>query len=218
VTLPHFDERGRGLDRAISFSDGVFAIAITLLVLSFRVPHVPARGIDSHLLSALTDEGDTLVGFVVSFYVIARFWMTHHRLSILLRHVDSTFIGLNLVFLAFVVFLPFPTEIMGVYGETTTAVVFYALALILTGLLSTAVWEYALSRGLMDPRLSVAWRRGGWIRGLAVPVVFATSIPIAFVNPNAAKYWWILLATQRWVTRRWAPGSDEPFGPAERAG
>jgi Na+-transporting NADH:ubiquinone oxidoreductase subunit NqrB len=70
----------------------------------------------------------------------------------------------------------------------------------------------------MDPRLSVAWRRGGWIRGLAVPVVFATSIPIAFVNPNVAKYWWILLATQRWVTRRWAPGSDEPFGPAERAG
>ena len=218
MALPHFDERGRGLDRAISFSDGVFAIAITLLVLSFRVPHVPTRGIDSHLLAALADEGDTLVGFVVSFYVIARFWMTHHRLSILLRHVDSTFIGLNLVFLAFVVFLPFPTEIMGVYGETKTAVVFYALTLVLTGLLSTAAWQYALSRGLMDHRLTAAWRRGGWIRGFAVPVVFATSIPIAFVSTTIARYWWILLVTQRWVTRRWAPGSDEPFGPSERTG
>ena len=214
----HSDERGRGLDRAITFSDGVFAIAITLLVLSFRLPQVAAHGADSHLLDALTDESGTFVGFVVSFYVIARFWMTHHRLSIWLRHVDSTFVALNLVFLASVVFLPFPTEVLGVYGNTRTAVVFYGLAMTVTGVLSTAVWQYASSRGLMDQRLTPAWRRGVWVRGLSVPVVFASSIPIAFVSTSAAQYWWILLVLQRGVLRRWLPGSDEPFGRPERTG
>jgi uncharacterized membrane protein len=218
VALPHLDERGRGLDRAINFSDGVFAIAITLLVLSFRLPNVSSHGADSHLLDALANEWGTFVSFAVSFYVIARYWMTHHRLSILLRRVDPTFIGLNLVFLAFVVFLPFPTEVLGVYGETRTAVVFYAAALTVTGLLSTAMWQYAASRGLMDPRLTATWRRGSWIRGLTVPVVFATSIPIAFVDSNVAKYCWILLVAQRAVSQRLAPGSDEPYGPPARTG
>jgi uncharacterized membrane protein len=218
VALAHSDERGRGLDRAINFSDAVFAIAITLLVLSFRLPQVPSHGARAHLLDALTDETGTFIGFAVSFYVIARFWITHHRLSIWLRHVDSTFIALNLVLLASVVFLPFPTEVLGVYGNTRTAVVFYGLAMTVTGVLSTAVWQYASSRGLMDQRLTPAWRRGVWVRGLSVPVVFASSIPIAFVSTSAAQYWWILLVLQRGVLRRWLPGSDEPFGRPERTG
>jgi uncharacterized membrane protein len=218
VAWAHFDERGRGLDRAINFSDGVFAIAITLLVLSFRVPHVPSHGGESQLLDALSDEAGTFVGFVVSFYVIARFWMTHHRLSIWLRQIDSTFIALNLVFLASVVFLPFPTEVLGVYGNTKTAVVFYGVAMTVTGLLSTAVWQYASTRGLMDQRLSAAWRRAGWVRGLSVPLVFATSIPVALVSTSAAQYWWILLVLQRGVLRRWLAEADEPFGDAEPTG
>src|SRR5258708_20494921 len=119
VTYPELDESGRGLDRTIGFSDGVFAIAITLLVLNFRVPQVPSHGVDAHLLDALTDETGTLTGFVVSFYVVARFWIAHHRLSVLLRRVDSTFIALNLVFLGAIVFLPFPTEILARYGHST---------------------------------------------------------------------------------------------------
>src|SRR5260370_8201530 len=99
VTYPELDESGRGLDRTIGFSDGVFAIAITLLVLNFRVPQVPSHGVDAHLLDALTDETGTLTGFVISFYVIARFWIAHHRLSFLLRHPDSVFTLLHLSFL-----------------------------------------------------------------------------------------------------------------------
>jgi hypothetical protein len=95
--------------------------------------------------------------------------------------------------------------------------VFYALMVTITALLSTALWQYAQAHDLMGDRLTVAWRRGGWIRGLTVPVVFATSIPIAFVDTKVAQLWWILLVTQRW-TSRWFGGSDEPFGPSERTG
>lgn len=212
------DEHGRGLDRSVSFSDAVFAIAITLLVLSFRLPNVPSHGADARLLDDLMDESGTFFGFAVSFYVIARYWMTHHRLSILLRQVDSTFVGLNLVLLASVVFLPFPTEVMGNYGNTRTAVVFYGLAMTVTGLLSTCVWQYASVRGLMDPRVTPEWRRAVLIRGLSVPAVFASSVAIAFVSPTVAPYWWLLLVLQRPVFRRLLPGLDDPFGSPARNG
>jgi Na+-transporting NADH:ubiquinone oxidoreductase subunit NqrB len=94
----------------------------------------------------------------------------------------------------------------------------YGLAMTVTGVLSTAVWQYASSGGLMDPRLSAAWRRAGWVRGLSVPLVFATSIPVAFVSTSAAQYWWILLVLQRGVLRRLLPGADEPFGQPEPTG
>jgi uncharacterized membrane protein len=196
------DDRGRDLDRTIGFSDGVFAIAITLLVLSFRVPEVPTHDIDTRLLDALSHESGIFIGFVVSFYTIARFWIAHHRLSTLLRHVDGTFIALNLSLLATIAFLPFPTEIIGRYGQSTTAVVFYALAMTVTGVLSGVVWQYAVTRGLTGDGLTPPARRQALIVAVMTPAVFASSIPIAFIDANAAKFWWLLLAGQLWVRRR----------------
>jgi uncharacterized membrane protein len=202
VAGPEFDERGRALDRVVNFSDAVFAIAITLLVLNFRVPHLTGGDINRRLLDALGHDTGLLAGFVISFFVIARYWMSHHRLSILLRRVDTTFIVLNLGFLAFIVFIPFPTEILGTYGDTTTAVVFYAVTLVLTGLLSWATWEYALRTGLDDGKATAETRREAGLRSALLVVVFATSIPVAFVDPNAAQVVWVLLVAQRWFGRR----------------
>jgi uncharacterized membrane protein len=195
--------------RAEAFSDGVFAIAITLLVLNFRVPQVPSHGVDAHLLDALTDESGTLTGFVVSFYVIARFWIAHHRLSVLLRHVDPVFIAWNLGFLGAIVFLPFPTEVVGRYGQSTTAVVFYASAMTVTGVLSGVVWQYAVTHDLIDERMMLQAKRQALARAVITPLVFATSVPIAFIDPDAAKYWWILLVGQRFVSRRFG-GTEQP--------
>jgi uncharacterized membrane protein len=193
VADPNVDERGRGLDRVINFSDAVFAIAITLLVLNLRTPHLTGHDLDHRLLDALGHDTGLLIGFVISFFVIARFWITHHRLSLLLRRVDTTFMVLNLVFLALIVFIPFPAEILGSYGGTTTAVVFYAGSMVATGLMSGATWEYALRRGLDDGRASVDARQQAERRTVSVVAVFAASIPVAFIDPNAAKLMWVLL-------------------------
>jgi uncharacterized membrane protein len=217
MALPDLDEQGRGLDRAIGFSDGVFAIAITLLVLNFRVPSVPTHNVDAHLLDALSHETGIVIGFAVSFYTIARFWIAHHRLSILLRRVDSGFIVLNLVLLAAIAFLPFPTELIGRYGDSTTAVVFYATAMTITGILSGVVWQYAVTRRLIDDRMKPVAIRQASLRAITAPAVFGTSIPIAFIDANAAKYWWILLAAQGWVTRR-AVRTDEAPARTDESG
>jgi uncharacterized membrane protein len=193
VADPNVDERGRGLDRVMNFSDAVFAIAITLLVLNLRTPHLTGHDLDRRLLDALVHDTGLLIGFVVSFFVIARFWITHHRLSLLLRRVDTTFMVLNLVLLALIVFIPFPAEILGSYASTTTAVVFYAGSMVTTGLMSGATWEYALRRGLDDGRASVDTRQRAERRTGSLVVVFAASIPVAFIDPNAAKLMWVLL-------------------------
>jgi uncharacterized membrane protein len=205
------------MDRVINFSDGVFAIAITLLVLNFRVPHVTGPDINRKLLDALGHDGGFLIGYALSFFVIARYWMAHHRLSLLLRHVDTGFIVLNFVFLAFVVFVPFPTEVLGTYSETTTAVVFYAGSMVATGLLSWATWEYALRRGLDGRQASPEQRRESELRSLVLVAVFAASIPIAFADPGAAKLVWVLLVVQHPLARRFGVGAPASSG-APRSG
>ena len=204
------DERGRALDRVINFSDGVFAIAITLLVLNFKLPHVGGRNVNRKLLDALGHDTGLLFGFAISFFVIARYWMSHHRLSVLLRRVDTQFIVLNLVFLAFIVFIPFPAEVLGTYSATTTAVVFYAGTMVLTGTLSGTTWEYALRRGLDDGRASVEARREALLRSAILVAVFLASIPVAFIDAGAAQLMWLLLLVQRPFARRLSRAAPGP--------
>jgi uncharacterized membrane protein len=195
-------EQGRGLDRVIAFSDGVFAIAITLLVLNFKLPDVHGADIDHKLFEAIYGDWGLWLSYALSFFIIARFWITHHRLSLLLRRIDQRFIVLNLVLLALVVTLPYPTEVLGEYNERTSTV-FYALAMTLAGLASAAVWQYAQHAGLLDPRISSQWIRQSRIRSATLPIVFGISIPIAFVSVEVAHWTWALLFFQGFITRRY---------------
>jgi len=214
VTPTEPEEHGRGRDRALAFSDGVFAIAMTLLVLNLRVPHVSGHNLDQQLRHELSKEGGVLIGFAISFYVVARYWLVHHRMSLRLRLVDGRFLVINLVFLAFIVFLPFPAEILGNYGSEVTAVVLYAATMVAIGALSMTLWEYASRAHLMGPMTEPERRENR--RRSAIPlVVFGTSIPLAFVSTSAAQVWWILLVLypllRAGVERR------RPHRPAARA-
>jgi uncharacterized membrane protein len=198
--LSEYDERGRGLDRVIAFSDGVFAIAITLLVLSFRVPHVVGSHNQNHqVLEGLRNQSGTVLSFMLTFYVIARYWRAHHRLSLLLKQVDNRFISLNLIFLALIVVFPFPSEVLGLYGNTITAIVLYASTMVLIGALSTALWRYAFVAGLLDPGPKDLHREV-WSRSALTAVVFGFSIPLAFVTTDGAKIVWLLLLASPLIT------------------
>ncbi len=210
------DERGRGLDRVLAFSDGVFAIAITLLVLAFRVPTLHGADVNRRLFHALLHQGGLLIGFAVSFFVIARLWIVHHRLSLLLRHIDARFISLNMVFLAMVVIVPFPAEIVGLYGGTTTGVVFYASTMVVVLTMSGVVSDYAFRYHLVDERVSPDARRVLWIRVLFAVAVFALSIPVAFVDPGHAQLVWLILVVQHPVMVRL--GAAEPLPSLSRPG
>jgi uncharacterized membrane protein len=202
-------ERTKELGRIISFSDGVFAIAITLLVIGLRVPALPSHVANSELSRRLLDEWPRVLSYAVSFAVIGLYWIGHHRFFGHIRRFDHRLILLNLAFLGLIAFLPFPTAVLGRYGGHRSAVVLYAGSLALAGVASTALWLYAWQARLAD----VGLRRARYLAArAAIPVVvFGISIPIAFVSPAAAQLSWLsFLVVRRIVDIRYGDaGRDE---------
>jgi uncharacterized membrane protein len=182
------------LPRLIAFSDGVFAIAMTLLVVQLTVPNIPKdlpeAEIGHRLASALAVLGPAYLSFGISFLVTAAFWMAHHRIFRYLRRYDAGLLWLNVLLLLCVAFMPFPTAVLGRYGDQTVAAILYASSLAVTGLVSVAIAAYATRRGLVDPAARSRARANAG-RGLILPAVFLASIPVALVSPSAAEYSWL---------------------------
>jgi uncharacterized membrane protein len=196
----------RDVDRLVAFSDGVFAIAITLLVLNLTVPQVAAKELGDNLRDLLPE----LFAYGLSFVVIGSYWMGHHQTFRSLLRVDRKLLWLNLAVLAFVALLPFPTEVLGKYGDTTLATVIYAGTLVAVGSLSVLLWWYINAAGLNAPT-DPAFVRLEILRGAVAPFVFAVSVPIALVDAAAAKLWWLaLIPLNIYVERRYAKAVEDP--------
>jgi uncharacterized membrane protein len=178
----------RDVDRVVAFSDGVFAIAITLLVLSIDVPNVPDR--------RLGDALENLIPFVftyaLSFLIVGLYWLAHHRLFRTLERVTRTLLFLNLLVLGIVALLPFPTELLGRYGNTTLGTVVYAAAMTLAGA-SMVLLSWYVRHADLAPTTSEAQVHLAVWRGAIPPIVFAASIPVAFVDETLAKLVWIAI-------------------------
>ncbi|HSS89293.1 MAG TPA: TMEM175 family protein [Streptosporangiaceae bacterium] len=177
-------------DRVLFFSDAVFAIAITLLVVDIRVPQVVI-----HAGHQLYESRDKILSFVISFLVIGLFWMGHHRLFRYITALDRPVIFLNLLFLGAIAFLPYPTALLFA-GNThePAAPVFYAACVAVAGLVELAIWLYAShSKTLVPASVPLAVRRYELAQLLPTPVVFLLSIPVAFIAPGVAPFTWILL-------------------------
>jgi uncharacterized membrane protein len=177
-------------DRVLFFSDAVFAIAITLLVVDIRVPDIVTNAAQE-----LSKSTDKILSFVISFLVIGLFWMGHHHLFRYVTALNRRLIFLNLLFLGTIAFLPYPTALLFA-GNThePAAPVFYAACVALAGLVELAIWLYAThAKGLVPASVSPAVRRYELGQLLPTPVVFLLSIPVAFIAPGVAPFTWILL-------------------------
>ena len=113
--------------RTLALSDGVFAIALTLLVVSIGLPTIADAQSASALWAAVADLSPDFVSFVVSFVVIGRYWIAHQRQFSMLARMNGGFIGLNLLYLAGIAFLPFPTDLLGTYFQNPVALGIYAV-------------------------------------------------------------------------------------------
>lgn len=145
--MDHEHDR-KQLERLTFFSDAVFAIAITLLVIEVRPPHVP-RLDNLALAQALIDLLPNYIGFVVSFLVLGRFWVVHHTVFGLLKAADHRLVWINLLFLLVVAFMPFPTAVLSEYVGLRVGVGLYTAWLTLLGLMNRQVIRTALN----NPRL-----------------------------------------------------------------
>jgi uncharacterized membrane protein len=177
-------DAGRGprllTGRTEAFSDGVFAIAITLLVLEIQIP-----ADRSDLLTAVLEEWPIYLGYLISFFTIGSVWMAHSAITEFLDHVDPIMLRINLLLLMFVGLLPVPTRLMADYigaasGERV-AVTIYGLVLLSTRLMVFALWEYGVRNRLVRANLAedqlrtvsakLAPSLGGYVIALAIGIV-----------------------------------------------
>lgn len=169
--------------RIETFSDGVFAIAITLLVLEIRVPHVEEG---TSLLGELIKLWPSYIGYAISFIVIGIMWANHHnRFSYIVRS-DHILLFLNTLLLMCVAFIPFPTALLAEYvssEQQQTAVAVYAGTLAVSAVFFTLLWLYAASGyRLVDRDLDPATLRAMTRRYIAGMLLYIAAFALAFVN------------------------------------
>lgn len=189
------EEDDAGLGRVLALSDGVFAIAMTLLALDLRIPDVS----DEDLPHALAGHAGAYLAFLLSFFVISRYWLNHHRIFRHIVRADGGMMRINLLFLLVVAALPFPTAVLSNHGNTTAGVVLYASSVVAATLLLGAMWLWAGNHSLTAVTMP---RRATYDEAsvsFVVAVVFLISIPVAFVVPGEAAFIWLLLFTPRQI-------------------
>lgn len=197
---------GTDLARVVAFTDGVFAIAITLLVLNLDVPELSSG---KELADELGKLWPHLLAYFLSFAVVGRFWIIHHRVFAVVRSFDGRLLMLNLLYLAFIVLVPFTTELIGDYGDTTAAVVPYAAALGIAALVNWFMIRHLVRAEHVKPERREETSRYADTPSLMVPGAFLASIPVAFLSPYAAEAMWVLMTFFHPLRGR-RQGSREP--------
>ena len=204
---------GRDSDtgRIEAFSDGVFAITITLLIIEIGVPHVV--GTES-LSERLVKLWPSYLGYAISFLVIGTVWANHHNRFRLISHSDHILLFLNIVFLMCVAFIPFPTALLADYlsgteEHRTTAVAVYSGTLAVTAVFFTILWHYAagnyrLVDRAVDPLLMRAMTRR-YVFGM---LLYILAFVLAFVSPTASLALIVILALIFVLPEPQGPGSS----------
>lgn len=142
------EQNALSFERIVFFSDAVFAIVITLLVLEIKVPHLKETS-ETALRSELLHLLPKFIGFLASFLIIGLMWFEHHRIFRYIKNFDGGLIWRNLLFLLSISFIPFPTALSSEYFWSKTAFIFYSLSFAFAGLTKLWIWIYASSNNLL---------------------------------------------------------------------
>lgn len=199
-TPPDFD-----LDRVRNFSDCVFAVAITIVVVAFVTPERALT--DAGVTDYLLNEWPRYVSYLGAFAVIGYFWMAHHRLFELMVRIDVRGLWLNLVLLAFVVLLPYPMQVLGWYRDDPVSHVLFASAATLIAALYVVVLVYATAgHRLTAPALPRSAARILVWRAAVLPVAFACAAALSFSGQDWPIVGWLVPLVLGHLVVRWVLG------------
>jgi uncharacterized membrane protein len=208
---PHHSDTAR----LEAFCDGVFAIAITLLVLEIRVPDAAETHAAGGLWGALAHRWPSYLGYVISFITIGIMWANHHAMFRYIRRSNRMFVLINVLFLMCISFLPFPTALLAEYlpepTERVRATVFYGLALVAIAVAYNVLWLYGIHKGrLLGPGLHEEGLRTITQRYRLGPVMYLLAVGLAFVSVA------ISLALHAMLAIFWAVSELAPALPKRR--
>ena len=179
------------LERLILFTDAVFAIAITLLVLQIEVPTGMTSNAD--FIDELGSLWPDLFAFAISFMVIGIYWINHHRLMRMVNEYDNAMMGMTMLYLFWVVLLPFSSQLIGEYGsDVRLSTVFYILNLALLGLSQALMIRVIIKHRLGDPQWD--WALGNSFKtSLYMTAVFVLTAPLGLLLGGWTPLLWLIL-------------------------
>jgi len=183
--------RGLPKNRLETLVDGVFAIAMTILVLELRAPEALGPG---GLAQGLVDVGSRFATFVISFIVLGVYWFAHHQIFHFVLRVNRTLVWLNILFLLGIALVPFAASVMGAYTADPIALSLYGAVLGLLAALGYLIWWYMTGdRGLIEPGLDpeLVHKVRLWLA--TGPVITPIAIAVSFVNPTVALLIYLVL-------------------------
>ncbi len=173
------------LGRIEAFSDGVFAIVVTLLVLELKVPELVHAADSGELCRRLLEQLPKFLSWLISFVIVCKFWLNHHHALGLARHADYGMVWINSVFLMFQSFVPFPTALMGEYPGNPLAVSFFGVVMAFNTLLFICLHRYILKR-LLKPELAAEQDPRIVVKSMVGPAGYLAGAAVAWAQPQAA--------------------------------
>jgi uncharacterized membrane protein len=189
------------LGRIVAFSDGVMAVAITLLVLNLEVPVLPS-GREEELGDKLVDLLPSLLAYALAFGLVGRYWVVHHRFFERLWAFDGRLMAQNLVFLALIALMPFTTELVDRYNDEPIAVAVFGATLGIAALVNLAMARHALRADLFHEHARRTDEPFVGAVSLSLATLFLLSVPVAFLSTLVSHLMWLAGFVARYPLRR----------------
>jgi uncharacterized membrane protein len=191
------------LGRIVAFSDGVMAVAITLLVLNLEVPILPS-GREDELDDKLFDLLPSLGAYALAFALVGRYWVIHHRFFERLRAFDGRLMVQNLLFLALIALMPFTTELIDRYDGEPIAVAVFGATLGIAALVNLAMARHAFRADLFHEHARRIDEPFVGAISVILATVFLLSVPVAFLSTLVSQLMWVSAFVLRFPLRRLA--------------
>lgn len=182
-----------GKSRLESLSDGIFAFAMTLLVISLVVPEIPDSQAPDVLPGALASMYPEFMLFVISFFILSGFWISHHHILERVRYVDPILVRINILLLFFIVFIPFTTSISGDYTNVLEAVLFFHFNLLAASLTLIAMrWYINRHSATLAPETRSSGK-SNIERSVVMPGMILVAIGVSFIDTARSMWCYALI-------------------------
>jgi len=206
-------------NRIEAFSDGVFAVAITLLVLNLQVPQITSSLVSRDLVSRLGELWPKFLSYALSFVIVGIYWVAHHNTFHYIKRSDRTLLWLNILMMMCIVFIPFPTALLGQYPDQQISVIIYGGTLVITGLVLQLLWWYATSNyRLVGREIDLQLVQRAARRNLTAPCIYLLAIGISRFSVPTSLVLFILVPVYYIfpgrIDRHWARRHPDGVGEA----
>jgi len=194
MTSQDADVPGMTTHRIEALTDGIFAVAMTLLVLNLKLPQGGMEEVEADLIDLITGQSHVFSNYAMSFLLAAVFWIIHHQQSSVINRTDRNHIWLNILMLMFVSLIPFSTSLINDYHDDWMASIFFGMNMFILGSLFYINWDYATRNyRLVAPNLDPRRIAVGKKRSAVTPIVSLFAMALALVNAPISSLAYLLI-------------------------